>query len=297
MKTIVVISGKGGTGKTFFTASLAVIVKNKVMVDCDVDAANLYILLHPEIKKEAVFKGGYEAEIKQDICIRCGKCLTICRFEAIKTVKDNRGAIDRIAIDPFSCEGCGACNYWCPVEAISVKEKESGRYFISDTKYGPFVFAKLDIAAENSGKLVTKVREEACKLAEERKSDYIIIDGPPGIGCPVIASLSGTDIALIITEPTLSGISDMERVIEVAVFFGVKIKVVINKYDLNIENTKKIEKICKDKNINIAGYIPFSEKVPESIVQTVPYTEFSDNAVSEQIKSIWERLNGDKDNF
>lgn len=297
MKTIVVISGKGGTGKTFFTASLAVIAKNKVMLDCDIDAANLYILLHPEIKKEDLFKGGYEAEIEQDICIRCEKCLAICRFEAVKTVKDKKGTIDRIIIDPFSCEGCGACNYVCPVKAISISEKESGRYFISDTQYGPFVFAKLDIAAENSGKLVTKIREEAHKLAEERKADYIIIDGPPGIGCPVIASLSGTNLALIITEPTLSGISNMERVIEVAAFFGIEIKVVINKYDLNIKNTAKIEQICKDKKINVAGYIPFSEKVPTSIVQAVPYIEFVDDAVSETIKNIWGTINGNKNSF
>ncbi|MDD3726396.1 MAG: ATP-binding protein [Candidatus Ratteibacteria bacterium] len=290
MKTVVVISGKGGTGKTFFTASLAVIVKSKVMVDCDVDAANLYILLHPEIEKEEIFKGGYEAEIDEDICIRCGKCLAICRFEAVKTVKDNKGTIDRIVIDPFSCEGCGACTYGCPVEAISINEKESGRYFISNTKYGPFVFAKMDIAAENSGKLVTKIRQEGYKLAEERSADYIIIDGPPGIGCPVIASMSGTDLALIITEPTLSGISDMERVMEVATFFGIEAKVVINKYDLNTENTVKIEKICKDRNINIVGYIPFSENVPASIVQTVPYVEFSDDIVSEAIKDIWKNI-------
>ncbi|MCM8762644.1 MAG: (4Fe-4S)-binding protein, partial [Candidatus Omnitrophica bacterium] len=180
-----------------------------------------------------------------------------------------------------------ACSYGCPVKAISISEKESGRYFISDTKYGPFVFAKLDIAAENSGKLVTKIKKEAYKLAEERKAKYIIIDGPPGIGCPVIATLSGADLALIITEPTLSGISDMERIMEVAAFFGIKIKVVINKYDLNIENTAKIEQICKDKKINVAGYIPFSEKVPESVVQTIPYVEFSDDTVSESIKNIW----------
>lgn len=297
MKTIAVVSGKGGTGKTFFTASLAALVKDKIMVDCDVDATNLYILLHPEIKKEEVFKGGYEAEIKDELCIKCGKCLAICRFEAVKTVKNSTGTIEKIFIDPFSCEGCGACSLGCPVEAISITEKESGKFYISDTKYGPFVFAKLDIAAENSGKLVTKVKKEAYKLAEEKNVDYIIIDGPPGIGCPVIATLSGTDLALIITEPTLSGMSDMERVIEVAAFFGIEIKVVVNKYNLNTENTAKIEKMCKEKRINIAGYIPFSEKVPESIVQTVPYVEFSEDNISEAIKDIWENINGNKNSF
>ncbi|HOL21356.1 MAG TPA: ATP-binding protein [bacterium] len=290
MKTITVISGKGGTGKTFFTASLASLVENKVMVDCDVDAANLYILLHPDIKRNEVFKGGYEAEIDRDRCIKCGKCLTVCRFEAIKTVKDRKGSIEKIVIDPLSCEGCGACSYFCPVKVISITEKESGEYFISDTKYGPFVFAKLGVAEENSGKLVTKIREEAHKLAEGKKANYIIIDGPPGIGCPVIASLSGVDLALIITEPTLSGISDMVRVMEVADFFGLETKVVINKYDINLENSEKTKKICAEKGIDVVGYIPFSEKVPESIVQTIPYVEFSDDSVSKEIKNIWERI-------
>jgi MinD superfamily P-loop ATPase len=290
MKTMTVISGKGGTGKTFLTASFAALAKNKVMVDCDVDAANLYILLHPDIKKDETFTGGYEAEIIQDRCIKCGKCLTVCRFDAVKTVKNKNGSIDKIFIDPLSCEGCGACSYGCPVDAIEINEKESGRWFTSDTKYGPFIFAKLDVAAENSGKLVSKIKEEGYKLAEKEGADYVIIDGPPGIGCPVIASLSGVDLALVVTEPTLSGISDMKRVMEVAAFFGIETKVVINKYDLNIENTKKIEHLCKEQNINLAGYIPFSEKVPESIVQTIPYVEFSDDSVSEAIKNIWSNL-------
>lgn len=289
MKTIVIISGKGGTGKTFFAASLAVIVKNKVMVDCDVDAANLNILLHPEIKKETVFMGGYEATIEQEKCIRCGKCLDICRFEAVKTATDEKGDINKFFIDAFACEGCGACSIGCPVNAIALNEEKSGKYFLSETKYGPFLFAKLDIAAENSGKLVTKIREEAYRLAKERDADYIIIDGPPGIGCPVIATLSGVDLAVIVTEPTLSGISDMERILEVTRFFGIETKAVINKFDINTENTAKIKEICAAKKVEIAGYIPFSEKVPESIVQTIPYAELHNDIVSESIKNIWNK--------
>ena len=290
MKKITVISGKGGTGKTFLTASFASISKNKVIVDCDVDAANLYILLHPDIKKEEVFMGGYEVSINQDKCIKCGKCLTICRFDAVKTVKNKNNLIDKILIDKFSCEGCGACLYGCPVDAIEIKEKENGKWFISDTKYGPFIFAKLNVTSENSGKLVSKIKEEGCKIGEEIKADYVIMDGPPGIGCPVIASLSGVDIAIVVTEPTLSGISDMERVIGVAEFFKVETKVVINKYDINIENTKRIEEICKKREIDVIGYIPFSEKVFESVVQTIPYVEFSNDSITEEIKNIWEKI-------
>jgi len=290
MKKILVISGKGGTGKTFLTASLAVLAKNKIMVDCDVDAANLYLLLHPDIKKTEVFKGGYEAEINQDNCIQCGKCLAVCRFDAVKTVKKGN-VVEKIVIDPFSCEGCGACRYACPVEAIELENKESGKWFISDTKYGPFIFAKLGIAAENSGKLVSKIKEEAYKIGKQQKAEYIIIDGPPGIGCPVIASMSGVDIALVVTEPTLSGISDMGRVIQVAEHFGIETKLVINKYDINSENSSDIEKMCAGKNIEIAGRIPFSPEVAKSIVQGIPYIEFSGNDnISGQIKNIWDNI-------
>jgi MinD superfamily P-loop ATPase len=292
VKKILVISGKGGTGKTFFTASLACLAgEKKIMVDCDVDAANLYLLLHPEIKKSAVFRGGYQAELDRDKCIQCGKCLTICRFEAIKAMKDKKGRLAEITIDPFSCEGCGACRYGCPADAIRLEKEESGRWFVADTRYGPFVFAKLGIAAENSGKLVAKIKEEADKLGAERQAEYIIIDGPPGIGCPVIASMSGVDLALVVTEPTLSGISDMLRVMEVARFFEVETKVVINKHDLNLENSRKIESMCAEKGIAITGRIPFSPKVDRSIVGAAPYIEFfGDDKISKKIKDIWSRI-------
>ncbi|HNS32819.1 MAG TPA: ATP-binding protein [bacterium] len=289
MKKILVISGKGGTGKTVLTASFAAIAKKKIMVDCDVDAANLYLLLNPRIRKTEAFMGGNEAEINQERCIKCGKCISICRFEAIRAVyKPGNGGIESIVIDPLSCEGCGACVYGCPVGAIDLEEKESGKWFISDTSYGTFVFAKLGIAAENSGRLVSKIKEEADKLGKKEKADYIIIDGPPGIGCPVISSLSGVDIALVVTEPTLSGMSDMDRVIKVAEHFGIETKAVINKYDINTENSKKIEKICGEKGIEVAGRIPFSEKVPKSVVEGIPYVEFSKDEVSERINEIWE---------
>lgn len=290
MKKILVISGKGGTGKTFVTASLACLAgDNKIMVDCDVDAANLHILLHPVIQKTEVFKGGHKAEILNETCIICGKCLTICRFEAIRTIKTNN-AVEKIFLDPLSCEGCGACVHGCPVGAIVLHEQENGKWFVSDTKYGPLVYAKLGIAAENSGRLVSKIKEEALKIGRNLEADYMIIDGPPGIGCPVISSMSGVDLALVVTEPTLSGIHDMQRVIQVARHFQVEVKVVINKFDLNIDNTADIEKMCADDNIEIVGRIPFFINVAKSIVHTVPYSEFAEDIVSRELRVIWNKI-------
>jgi MinD superfamily P-loop ATPase len=194
VKQIVVISGKGGTGKTILTASFAALAQNKVMVDCDVDAADLHLLLQPEIKERHEFRSGMTARINAEICEQCGQCISVCRFDAIS--KD-------FIVDPVSCEGCTICSYVCPAGAITLEENISGEWFISNTKYGPLVHAKLGIAEENSGKLVMQVRQAAKEIAEKDNLDYVIIDGPPGIGCPVIASLSGVDLAVIVTEPTL----------------------------------------------------------------------------------------------
>lgn len=281
MKQIVIISGKGGTGKTVLTASLAALARNKVMVDCDVDAADLYLLLHTEIKERYEFRSGVTARINKEICEQCGECIEVCRFEAIS--KD-------FLIDPISCEGCKICNYVCPTGAITLEENVSGEWFISDTKYGPLVHAKLGIAEENSGKLVTQVRQAANQIAEKGKMDYIIIDGPPGIGCPVIASITGVDLAIIVTEPTLSGIHDMERVAQVSKHFNVPTKVVINKFDINPANSEKIEKLCEQENIELIAKIPFSRKVSESIVQGVPFVEYCANGITHTISSLWERI-------
>lgn len=281
MKQIVVISGKGGTGKTVLTASFAALADKKVMADCDVDAADLHLLLHPAIKKRFEFRSGKTAKIDKKLCQQCGKCVVACRFNAIS---------EDFVVDPISCEGCALCSYICPTNAIRMEENLSGEWFISDTKYGPFVHAKLGIAEENSGKLVTKVKQEAKKISEEKKLDYIIVDGPPGIGCPVIASLAGADIALIVTEPTLSGMHDMQRIIDVAVYFKINTKVVVNKYDLNLDNTKEIESMCKDKNIDVIGRIKFSKEVNESIVKSVPAVEYIKNGVSKEIASIWQKI-------
>jgi MinD superfamily P-loop ATPase len=281
MKQIVVISGKGGTGKTVLTASFASLAKNKVMADCDVDAADLHLLLQPEIKERHEFRSGVTATIDKELCQGCGECISVCRFNAIS---------GDFTIDPISCEGCTICSYVCPVGAIKLEENLSGEWFVSETKYGPFVHAKLGIAEENSGKLVSVVRQKAKEIAEKENLDYVIIDGPPGIGCPVIASLANVELAMIVTEPTLSGIHDMERVALVSKHFKVTTKVVINKFDINQENTEEIKKICQKENIEVVAQLPFSQKVSESIVQGVPLVEFCSNGIVQEVSSLWERI-------
>ncbi len=281
MKQITVISGKGGTGTTILTASFAALAESKVMVDCDVDAADLHLLLHPEIKEKHEFKSGRTARIDKKLCQECDKCIEVCRFNAISN--------DYI-VDPVSCEGCELCGYICPADAIEMEENKSGEWFISDTKYGPFVHAKLGIAEENSGKLVAKIRQVGKEIAENENLEYVIIDGPPGIGCPVFASLTGADLAIIVTEPTLSGIHDMKRVADVVKHFNIDTKVVVNKYDLNLENTKLIETLCKEREIEMAGCISFSQVVIESIENALPLIEFTGDGVSKDVIKIWHKI-------
>ncbi len=284
MKQIVLISGKGGTGKTFLSASFACLSKNSCFVDCDVDAANLYILLKPEIKVKDIFKSGKKPFIKKELCNKCGKCYEICRFDAI--IQESDG----FDIDNISCEGCGFCKNICPLEAIVLEESISGEWFVSSTKYGPFVYAKLGIGEENSGKLVSKIRQISKEIAQKEKLDFIIIDGPPGIGCPVISSLSGVDLAVVVVEPTLSGIYDMKRIISLAKFFKVSVKVVINKYDINLENSNAIENYCKEEKIPLAGKIPYSKEIIKSVVAGVPFVEFSKGKISKEVSEIWKNV-------
>jgi len=300
MKQILVISGKGGTGKTILTASFANLAKNKVMVDSDVDAADLHLILHPKIKEKHEFKGLPKAFINQEKCTGCGECAKVCRYGAVINIDvrckmqdtryKNKKNNPQFLIDASSCEGCTICMHVCAVDAISMKDTISGEWYISKTKYGPMVHAKLGIAEENSGKLVSVVRQHAKSLAQEKNLDYVIIDGPPGIGCPVIASLSGVDIALVVTEPTLSGIHDMERVISVAKHFGVQVACIINKFDINLDNTKNIESWCQINNVPIIGKIPYDQSVTESIVHGVPLVEYAENQVAYEIKNIWNTL-------
>ncbi len=277
MKEIVVLSGKGGTGKTSIVASFAALAQSKVLADCDVDAADLYLLLKPELKEKNEFWSGQVAFIDKEKCTECALCQEVCRF----------GAIEDYVVDPVSCEGCGFCHQVCPVDAITMRKSMSGHWFISNTKYGYLSHARLGIAQENSGKLVALVRQNAKHIAEKAGLDYIITDGPPGIGCPVISSLSGANLALLVTEPTLSGIHDLERVIGVCRHFGIPPLVCINKYDLNEENSYQIENYCHREKIEVAAEIPFDNVVTEAIVQGSPVVEYSSNKITQQIKELW----------
>lgn len=281
MKQIVIISGKGGTGKTVLAASLAALAENAVFADCDVDAADLHLLLKPGIKERHEFRSGKTAKINKELCQECDRCIDVCRFSAIS---------EDFVVDTISCEGCGICRYVCPVNAVSMEENLSGEWFISETKYGPMVHARLGIASENSGKLVTLVRQNAKRIAKEENKDHVIIDGPPGIGCPVIASLANVDLALIVTEPTLSGIHDMERVADVAKHFGIYTKAVINKYDINLKNTQDIRKICQGRDIEILAEIPFSKDVIKALVKGVPIVEFCNKQITKDITALWEKI-------
>jgi MinD superfamily P-loop ATPase len=285
MKQIVIISGKGGTGKTVLSACFASIARNKVMADCDVDAANLYLLLHPKRQETHPFYGMKKAAIDPHLCTSCGECMETCRFDAIRPSFEVPFLVEGI-----SCEGCAICSLICPVEAICMEENKSGELYVSETSYGPFVHARLGAGEENSGKLVTEVRKKAKELAEKKGLDLLIVDGPPGIGCPVLASLTGTDLALVVTEPTPSGFHDMERVIKVARHFGIKAACCINKYDLNARKTTQIRNWCEKNSVPVLGTIPYDESVIQSLVQGTPYMEYIDNSTTDAIKKVWERL-------
>ena len=280
MKELVVLSGKGGTGKTSIVGCFASLAKKKVLADCDVDAADLHLLLQPKMQETNEFWSGQVAFIDEEKCTQCGLCQELCRFNAIKDYK----------IAPVSCEGCGFCSQICPSDAITMLDNMAGNWFISNTRYGELVHARLGIAQENSGKLVALVRQKARELAEERSADYIISDGPPGIGCPVISSLSGASLALLVTEPTLSGIHDMERANEVCCHFGVRALVCINKYDINESNAEKIEDYCRKQGMGNVTRIPYDNIVTEAMVHGMPVVEYSRNGVSGEIKGLWEKI-------
>ncbi len=280
MKELIILSGKGGTGKTSIVGSFAAIAHNKVMADCDVDAADLHLLLRPVNIEAHDFYSGQVAVIDKQKCVECGICENTCRFDAIHD----------FTVEPVSCEGCGFCSRICPVEAVTMKICNAGRWYLSDTNYGKLVHARLGIAQENSGKLVALVRQQAKEYANTHNLDFIISDGPPGTGCPVISSISGANLALIVTEPTLSGIHDMERVLDVCSHFKVPAVVCVNKYDINIGNTEKIKRSCEEKGIEVAALIPFDTTVTEAMIQGKPIVEFTATKVADEIRILWETV-------
>ena len=281
MKQMCIISGKGGTGKTTVAGSFAALSENAVLADCDVDAANLHLLLQPESKETMEFQGLKLASIDSEKCIQCGKCEENCRFNAIKD----------FTVDPIHCEGCKVCVIVCPVDAVDFIDRICGYAYISETKYGPLAHADLIPGMENSGKLVTLVRQNAKKLAEEGDFSYVLVDGPPGVGCPVIASLADINVSLVVVEPTLSGIHDLKRALQLLDHFSIEPIVCVNKYDLNEENTSDIASFCSAEDIELVGMIPFDPNVTKAMVNGQPVVEYApDSPASKAIVATWEKV-------
>ena len=282
MKELIVISGKGGTGKTSLVAAFASLSDNKVMCDADVDAADLHLIMNPRVIHRTDFQSGHTAEINAQQCTECGLCRDLCRWDAIS---------EAFEVNPVYCEGCGVCVYFCPEKAIDFPVDTCGEWFISDTRFGPMVHAQLGIAEENSGKLVSLVRHEARKMAEKNGQQLILTDGPPGLGCPVIASIGGATAVLIVAEPSVSGKHDMDRVAQLAAFFKVPAMICVNKFDLSLALTREIESYAEKKGITYVGRIPFDPIFTKAMVQGQTVFEYnSGSKVGREIESIWQRL-------
>lgn len=283
MKELVILSGKGGTGKTSLTAAFAFFSKSMVLCDADVDAADLHLLMEPVVKHRSDFKAGNEAVINPDLCTQCGLCIELCRFSAISE--------ETFEVDPMECEGCGVCYDLCPEGAIDFPEKTCGQWYISDTRYGPMVHARLGIAEENSGLLVALVRKEAKKIVHREKTELILTDGPPGIGCPVIASISQANAVLVVAEPSVSGVHDLKRVGELAEHFKIPAMVCVNKCDLNPEKTKMIRDAAEENNYTYVGEIPFDKNFIESMVLKKSIIETGEKSeAGVAVRKIWDNV-------
>lgn len=266
---IAIISGKGGTGKSSISAAFATIQKGIVLADCDVDAANLYILFNPTHEEEQIYISGFRAIIDKDKCTNCGVCLEYCRFDAIDIIND------QVKINETSCDGCKLCSRVCPEEAISMVQEDKSRMYSGSFRNGKMVYGRLSPGEENSGRLVDIVREKAKQIAKEAGKETIIIDGPPGIGCPVISTITGVDYVIVVTEPTLSGLHDLKRTLEVSSKFKNKTRVIINKYDLNTDMANRIESYCIENNVAVIGKIPFDPQVVQAMVNCKSILEFA----------------------
>jgi len=282
MQELVILSGKGGTGKTSLVASFAPLANNSAFCDADVDAADLHLLLSPQNRASHDFKGGCEAVIQPDRCSACGICRDMCQWDAINA---------SFKVDPVACEGCGVCVWFCPENAIDFPVKTCGEWFVADTRFGPLVHARLGIAEENSGKLVSLVRQAVKSLAVREGRELILTDGPPGVGCPVIASLGGAAGLVIVTEPTVSGLHDLKRVVQLAAHFNVPAMVCINKYDLNCAITTEIETYADTNGLPLVGKIPLEPAFIEAMVQGQTIMEFSPRSpAAGKIEEIWYKI-------
>jgi MinD superfamily P-loop ATPase len=282
MKELVIISGKGGTGKTSLLAAFASLAENKALCDADVDAADLHLIMGPSIEERHDFYSGHTARIDPDKCTCCALCRDACRFDAIG---------EDFVVDPIACEGCGVCFYFCPENAVEFPQNVSGEWYISKTRFGPMAHARLGIAEENSGKLVTLIRQEGKKLAEKNGVDLLLTDGPPGIGCPVIASIGGATTVLIVAEPTVSGRHDMERVSDLAAFFRVPAMVCVNKFDLNPDQGEAIEAFARKRDVAVMGRIPFDPVFTWAMVEGKTVFEFDGRSEGARAtRSLWERV-------
>ncbi len=282
MKELVIVSGKGGTGKTSIAAALATLAPNPILADCDVDAPNLHLLLAPEIKSSEEFIETKVAVIDPDLCTSCGICEAACKFDAITP---------EFQVDPIMCEGCGVCYISCPTNAIEMKDRLSGYIYTSETKYGPMAHALLLAGESNSGKLVTHVRELALKLATQNEKDLIIIDGPPGIACAAISAITGASAGLVVTEPTVAAIHDLERILELFQHFGIPVTVLINKADLNLQKTGEIKEYCEQKGIPIVGELVYDTIMYKAVVAGQPIVEYAPtNRLSKTLENIWKKV-------
>ena len=291
MKELVVISGKGGTGKTSIVASFATLAQPAVLADCDVDAADLHLVLNPQPLRSEDFSGGKRAKIDAEKCVACGKCADLCRFDAITLDGPGNGGVGKTyLVDPIACEGCGVCAWFCPADAIDFGQAVNGQWFVSQTHRGPMVHAKLGVAEENSGKLVSLVRREARKLIEQCGLELILVDGSPGIGCPVIASITGADMVLIVTEPTLSGLHDLTRVADVAKHFEIPAMVCVNKWDLNPNVAGEIERLAQNRGVTLAGRVRYDRAVTEAQIRRQSVVEYQQNGCAEDIRAVWQRV-------
>ncbi|MBN2480462.1 MAG: ATP-binding protein [Bacteroidales bacterium] len=282
---IVVLSGKGGTGKTSITAAFAALTEKTVFTDCDVDAADLQLVLSPEVYKSESFTSGAKASIEREKCTGCGLCMELCRFDAISVKKEE------FIIDEYACEGCGLCAEACPEKAIGIEKFENNRIFFANCRFGPVIYGKLGIAEENSGRLVSQIRQYAKETADTINAEYIITDGPPGIGCPAISSVTGSDLVIAVTEPTLSGWHDLNRLIEMTGRFRTPVYVIINKYDLNEDMSYTIENRLKSEGIQILGKIPYDESMIYALIEGKTICEFMpDGLLTREFEKMWNNL-------